>query len=285
MKKPNLILFKVFTTISADLVLHSGRVISPKFGISSQICKLFRRTIIPWNTKMVAVGALTVVLTKNDPFYGIQRYYYILTGFCVRLGFAAIVLFLIRTVILLFFVAEAYRLLLLNVFLSFYWLEMLSKYLHWIRKIKRSDHFQKWYVRCQLICKVWEHYLNSWMRLMFGTFFFVIILGNTIVLRYYAQVPPIEFWIFPFASVLTASCVYFTFPVITACLEECTVELRRRFVKAKGLRGKLGLAQRKQVAALRPISIKCGGNFVIKKKTQSTFYEAVIYRTVDAILL
>ncbi len=41
----------------------------------------------------------------------------------------------------------------------------------------------------------------------------------------------------------------------------------------------------KQFKALEPISLKCGNSFILKSDTKTTYYQALVDRTVNGLLL
>ncbi len=42
---------------------------------------------------------------------------------------------------------------------------------------------------------------------------------------------------------------------------------------------------KRRLTSLSPISMKCGGTFVLKKETKSTFYTAIVERTMEGLLV
>lgn len=199
-----------------------------------------------------------------------------------------IIAFVIRLILGYFDVTEACRSFSLLMITLFLWLEMQTKYFERLKSIQNNLFFP-WYHRYQLALRTWEKALFEWIRILMGTFFVVIVVCNVVSVKYVVRgrMPAYVAWLIPSVSILYMSTVYLLFPYIMGSHEDTEELLRRRryqlFLERKSRKD--FEVQRRMLVAIRPISLRCGDSFILKKETKSAFYGVVVARTIDGILM
>lgn len=254
--------------------------------------KFLLTTIAKLNLFAPITAAILTVGMTFDPFYS----YHVYLGAYTKLGrgchvdqsgqFLTTISFFVRVSISVVTALEAYRLFAITFSLLIYWCEIVSKCLLALRWGVPPQHFYKSYLVTKVTMKIWEDCLNNWIRLLLGCFFWVIVISARTVFKYNDLTFLIR-WIFIAFGVVGTGAIYFLFSFFVGFLEESELLLKERGGNA-GIVFKTRnevILLRKRLRALKPIEVKCGDSFLLKKSTKTTFYGAVISRTVDILLM
>lgn len=226
-----------------------------------------------------------------DPWFHIQEYFFpeeelasrpmeAMLCFCVRLALATVGFI------------EGPRLIFTFLCTLLYWLEMQSRYVHLLlaqakltRKRLRRRHdlclLIKLYRQFQVVSKASEHFLNSWIASWLPTAFMMIVMGNVGSLKYFGELPLIVYAFLPVASLVQSVGLYLAFPYMVAVDQDTKLLLRKS-------QGEMVCKEKvilKELRSLKPVSLKLGQSFILKKHTKATFYDAIVMRTVDGLLL
>lgn len=174
----------------------------------------------------------------------------------------------------------------------FLWLEMQSMFIQCLQAIpafSESGHFFRMYNSFRIVLKTWEDALFQWMLILMGSLFSMIVLCNVTTLKYWGAVPLSVIWFMPGCSLTDTLIFFFIFPFIVGCHEKTRdiLHQRRHALRANIFKGSIldmKVAER-QLHCLKPISMQCGQLFVLERDTKAQFYNGIIGRTMDGVLL
>lgn len=235
---------------------------------------------------------LFMVFENVDSFYNIYTHY-IKSYFCTdgaphSCDVANWTSIVTRFLLCFFGFAEGSRTQMTILTVFFLWLEMQSRYQFLLLRKLNSQEFFRWYNKVRIALSIVEHVLSSWIQTLMMAFFFVIVVANVATIRFITVLPLKVFWFVPACSFLYSSSLSLLFPHIMGCneqtdfiLQKCRQEILHN-CRTSSLSVKVTL---KILRSLRPISLKCGSSFILKRNTKSTFYDTIVQRTVDGILL
>lgn len=145
---------------------------------------------------------------------------------------------------------------------------------------------------------IMDKVLSNWLQIFMGTFFVMIVVCTVASIQYVGVIPFTVYCVIPSCGVMDIFVVYLIFPFITGCHEETEVIIENAYKKIlirkssidekmftkKYINSRKNLHE-KMIKSTKPISLKCGNIFVLKKSTKGKFYEAVIARVIDGVLL
>lgn len=194
--------------------------------------------------------------------------------------------FMFRVILSYIAFLEWYRIFAILIGTIFYWLEMEWRQLQKLKRL-RGHAFYEAYLKFQLCFKILEEAMDFLVYFVMSTFFAMIVLGNTIVVNFSDQIPPSIWWYVPILSGSMTVVLYVSLPFIADCHEgtEALISLRKSHLwKGKRSRNERKMEQR-MLRGMRPVSVKCGGCYIVKKDTKSTYFNGIVQRTVDAVLL
>ena len=233
-----------------------------------------------------------LVWLKLDPFYGLYLYFVAPIGST----WLTYIFPLIRYVLMAIYWLEAVRLCSIFIVILFYWLEMQSKYLDYIEriamKIENNCTFQfcDEYIKLQIVCQTWENTFGYWIQLCLSTAFLLIVFCAISAIKYASVIPFTVYWPLILIGVFDSGLVYFLFPFVTECKETTEDLLKEYRLKTLGNLKSWGLGWKRKILmrrlnGMRPIAVKCGGGFSLKRTTKCTFSASIIEVTVNGILL
>lgn len=265
-----------------------------------QFLELTIKTLLP----IASVVPFVLVLEKIDPYWSVLKYYGILES--INKPFLKFLLITARYPMAIITILEGCRTYATCVICLFLWLEMQSKYLHNLKEVVKHIRmgmgnvtFIQWYQRFNICLKTWEVAASEWIRLLMSTLFAMIVVCLIVTVRYADQIPLSLLWFAPACAIMDVSIIYYLFPYMVGSNKDtkAMIHHRRRVHLNTTIRMgrwkqllklKSGYPLKVEKATLRglmPISMKCRGMFVLRTQTKATFYENIISRTLDGILL
>lgn len=169
----------------------------------------------------------------------------------------------------------------------FTWLEMQSRYLFLLGKLTSSKKFFSLYIKFRLVMKIVDDVLSNWIRALMLTCFFIIVASNVATIKLYSVLPLTLFWFPPACSVLYSISLFFVFTHMMGCFEQTDRILKncRQHLGYKYYGEFCSLMKVKKLRSIPTVALKCGGSFTLKRDTKTTFFNEVILRTVDGILI
>lgn len=235
-------------------------------------------------------------MSKIDPFYNLFQYFidpYICSlemphsSSCTIGRLLSIPVRYILMILILFEGCHSY---ITCVTALFYWLEMQTKYFNNLKLIRNPKQVSKHITMFKIALGTWENCLSEWMRILMGTFFVVITVFTIVSIKYASKIPIQIYWLIPTFGVTDMVIIYFVFEFVMGCHEDSTMDLyeQRNRIICENTSGRLNFENKitlKTLLGIRPISIKCGGSFILKRKTKSTYYATIVETTVNGILL
>lgn len=134
-----------------------------------------------------------------------------------------------------------------------------------------------------------------------STLFVMVVMGLVLTVNFSDVIPTVICWYFPLLSVIFTGLLYVSLPFIADCHDGTEKLLwegkRNRLNASKSCRNWLYFLNRvdnnettsayrsKVLLAMKPVSIKCGDFYVVKGDKKSTYFNGIIERTFDLILL
>ncbi len=219
---------------------------------------------------IVIFAPVFLAIEGMDPYYKLLSVY-------LNPG---LVLNIIKFVLLAIYFIEATRLYAMYVLLIFYWLEMQSKCLEIMEDPQLTVRcFIKTYTKFQICTQTWEKVFSDWIRLLLSGLFALITSCCIASIRYAKELSIYIYWFPPSVALLDLATIYLVFPFITEGYERTERVLRKR--KA----GSWGKYRYLQIRALRPVSVRFGDSFHVTRKTKISFYNCIVERTTNGILL
>lgn len=186
-----------------------------------------------------------------------------------------------RFIVLLISFAEGARTQILVATTFFSWLEMQSRYLFLINKQTSSPAFYMHYCKFRLALGIIAKVVSNWIRAMMIVCFFVIVVANVATIKLFSVLPLTVLWFVPACSILYSSALFFLFTHLTECYE-MTAKILQKCRGEPRLNTKVNL---RRLKGMPPVALRCGTAFILKRDTKTTYYDAVIQRTVDGILM
>lgn len=187
---------------------------------------------------------------------------------------------IMKFILLGIYFIEATRLYAMYVLLIFYWLEMQSKCLEILEDSKLTVRcFIQTYKKFQICTQTWDNVFSGWVRLLLSGLFALITACCVATIKYVKEISVFIYWFPPSVAILDLATIYLVFPFITEGYERTERLLRHR--KA----GSWGKYRYLQMHALRPVSVSFGDSFHVTRKTKISFYNCIVERTMNGILL
>lgn len=241
-------------------------------------------SFLKYGVIFVAISVVVLVLgmigSNADPIYSVLKLMSEDKPSCTARGIGITIMRILIQCIIAFEATRTYTLCMLLLFL---WLEMQFTWLNGLTSHcrKRCEKFCNFYQIGCIVMKTWEVALAEWIRIFMSTLFIVIVTCNVITVKYSKVVPLSLLWLFPIFSIINACVVYLVFPFLCGLIGYT----KNIILQYKMICYGRGKTEYKVILSLRPMSIKCGETFLLRRKTKSEFYMAVVQRTIEGILL
>lgn len=181
-----------------------------------------------------------------------------------------------------------YRILGIFISVLLYWCEMESLFLEHLEYILDSDsaHFLANFRLFQICFKGWEAVLSLIVGLVMGAFFNLIVISNVTVINFFNEMPTSLAIVQIFLSVTLLFVLDFSLPVMGSCYDKTGNLLRAKKKQLEA--GQPGFSRKfelKVLKSIRPIPIRCGGFFDLRRDSLSQYFNGIVQRTVDSVLL
>lgn len=251
---------------------------------------------LAWEMLLLAFfGPLIFVLEELDPYAGIMNHAQsnLLVWSYPPCGtILNIALIIVRVILMTLFMSEAARLFSTFVVIMLHWVEMQSTYLLWIQgnlRFTSDEDFHRKYIQFRIALQTWEIPYSDWIRSMMTIFFCLIVLCNITAVKYPDKIPFLMYIFVLDVSIADFFTISVTLPFFTDSHESTQKILleKRKIIIFNGT--KISLQSRKvasrQLRSLRPVAVKCGSSFILKKSTKSAFYNEIVQATMNGVLI
>lgn len=283
--------FKNMTVMVAKI-----RTIKPKSGIGNpgtestkinwrQLSVIWKNGYLCFACFIWAVMSPVAITNKIDPFFAIGNSFSLDENSALHIPYLGFVY--LHSLVAF---AEFVRLHGIKDVIFLYWFELQSKYLQCLEKQLDSRNFFNLYNQFRICTRLLENALNIFAYSVMTSLFLLLVLSNMLTVNFTNELPSGLNWVPPAISSVTFFVAMMLLPFIANYHRgtEHVIRMKERFLQATakevGAR-RAGKLELKILKSLRPVSIKCGSFYEVEYESVLTYFNGVIQRTVDGVLL